>query len=386
MRIPQLHIEQASPDNNDREFFKNSFKQLSDVQQKQVGLLVGGCVADFYAGKVLAKVKSLDVDKLMGEKEAMGEPTVLERLASEEEAAAEPLQSHSYSLEMQSQLVHTMGSGTMTFSLDDDVRPRWVAVAAALPRSHALHHGSLLHVANVLSVLPAVYPWSCDEDLRAFAGPYVSFMTDPTPLLLQEQLSSSAAKPLEMDELIREECAATGECVESILGVFQRLLQSNPDAVRNGAFKARPNTGLVFPSDVAMFVQQQQHDLSDRRRCEWGKLESAANLRLFREAVYLSQAMEVSRLATSYREGIDAVLRVPAAAPLSTVVSQRLRLTSPVPSARVRRAQAMFVGAALGARFGVRSVPTEWFGATVDHALVAGFAISVAQMAWNPIK
>ncbi len=366
MRLPSLSIEQSSQAND---FFKNSFKQLSDVQQKQVGLIVGGCAADFYAGRKLHASSITNADGTTPSEAEEG--TYFDLIKNEEATADGPLLHHSFSYELQAMLLQAMGSCAGSSDLRaENAGERWVAAASALPRSFLHWHGSLLHSVNVLAVLPAMYPWASDNDLQAFVEPYAAMLADPEPLAGLAEAAHLAG-----------ECRGVRDCAVSALGVVQRFLQTNPDAVRNSAFRALPGTGIAFPADVALFVPPASGPWPQAafNPAHAGRQNVALQL----HAKLLAEALDVCRSAKSFRHGVDGILGV-ASSPSAVTRPQLFTGPRVASSARNRRAQAMFVGAALGAKFGIRSVPSEWFVASNDHAAVASLAIGVAQTSWNP--
>ena len=426
MRLPSRSVEFSS---QSADFFKNSFKQLSDVQQKQVGLIVGSCVADFYAVKYLQHSEEAEEDAERGQQQAAaahvgpGRSHTGKALTAEERLADGPLVHHSFSYELQSMLVHTMGASAGSPHLHlEDVAGRWAAVATSLPASFGHWHGSLLHTANVLSVLPAMYPYASDASLRRFIGPYAAFLTDPSPLLslpaeqrhasMRSSATTAAAAASTSAAAVAEACAASRNCAISVMGVVQRLLQTNPDAVRNAAFRAVPGTEMIFPADVAIFVAPgaAAEDASSPSSSLPGaaSMPSSAlrhDVGVATHGALVAEVLQTCRAATSFREGVDRVLgvsSVPAAAGSAGRISLPGGITPSAAgagveaaavadlggrrqsSARNRRAQTMLAGALLGARFGIRSVPSEWLLAANDHAAVSSFAIGIAQTAWNP--
>ncbi|CAJ1010157.1 putative ADP-ribosylglycohydrolase [Leishmania naiffi] len=394
-------------------FYQNSFKQLSLVQQQQVGLLVGVAVADA-AARPLNGYSPEQVETYLKNKReetrgaASGPTTVAETESSFLAFARVPPQEikarndaehssedrspvasslllasssaphfvHSFTYQLYFEMLRAMSSARGEFSVDY-VQERLVRVAAEVDaqQTFAAEHASLLHTLCTLLPTPAIYPYASDAALRRYLEPFTAFLTEsPMPLQVVDADCGSFA------EAAATERAAVRDYTFSVLGVVLRQLQSNPDATRNAAFMAVPGTGAVFPADVRPFVPSTVAVSAETR---------ASPCRAQRHVTTRTTSMSSSAMA-----GTGWLPRRRTAADTATVceglsiargpvtfaqgVAQAIRLGGPTCQ------RAMLVGALLGAKLGVRHIPMEWLSATADHKPVSTMALEVAQWSWNP--
>ncbi|CCW62241.1 unnamed protein product [Phytomonas sp. EM1] len=397
-----------------RNFYENSFKQLSDIQQKQVGLLVGVSVADaaaralegFSADEISALQSSRDGDITShgrGRKAVEESPVVFANVNESDlrghtalsdegwrelrqQRGRSPLVDHSFSYMLYFGLLRTMSATRGEFPVSF-VEPLWVEA------SHRVHpglvfaqqHGSLLHTLCTLLPVPTIYPYASDETLRAYVDPFIDSLTTPPP-------STSSLQAGDAAELAKAGRGAVRDFTKSALSVVLRYLQSNPDPERNAAFMAIPGTAAIFNEARAAFCPPLV-----RRAIGGGdgvignpnpassdppppadpfhvkkalpidqKASAGINFLPIRsplqDAVVVREAFAISRTSRSFAEGVVQAVRAGGS------VCQR----------------AMLVGALLGARFGARQIPIPWISATVDHKPLVTMAIEVAQWAWNP--
>ncbi|EPY37647.1 hypothetical protein AGDE_06287 [Angomonas deanei] len=215
--------------------------------------------------------------------------------------------------------------------------------------------------------------------MRAYAAPFVEFLTEPPQALSGEETVSF----LEGDGgyTLQEAAAAERALVErmtfSVLGVATRCLQSNPDPLRNAAFMSVPDSSAVFPPEVVEHCPRlPAEDLASikalrisedllRRTTQRSPLPSSAFLPrrpVLLDAITVREGLTIVRSAASYTSGVRAAIG------LGGPVCQR----------------AMLVGALLGAKYGARHIPPGWLSATARHKVLSTFSIDVAQWAWNP--
>lgn len=354
-------------------FYENSFKQLSGVQQRQVGLLVGAAVADA-AARPLDGYSPDEVRQL----EEAGEGDVafmeVEQLrghlpssTSSTSAAQLRLSTHSLSYFMYFEFLRTLCSARGEFPLSH-LQDKWINVAGAIEAhgAFAAEHGSLLHTLCCVLPAPAIYPYASDEALRRYLRPFLDFLTTPPATAVEvedeglhrtAQLSTSRAKwsagPAE---------AMIHDGALSTLGVALRHLQCNPDAVKNAALMALPGASAVFPADVQCFVPP-GIGTAPPAAVLCSAAPSWCPKRPFSsDAEVVAQALCISRATKSYTSG----------------VKQAIRLGGPTCQ------RAMLVGALLGAKCGARQIPLNWLSATVDFKPVSTMALEIAQWMWNP--
>ncbi|RNF05990.1 hypothetical protein TraAM80_04236 [Trypanosoma rangeli] len=361
-------------------FYENSLKQLSDIQQKQAGLLIGAVVADA-AARGLEGFSAEEIAEFEKRQAALhggsdGEESLVFALAGPPHRSSSPpltgaLRHHSYTCLLVQQLLRVMAAARGEFPVSY-VKDRWVSVAHAHPQCFAAEHASLLNVLGVVLSLPVIYPWTDDATLRAYATPFIDFLTEPPEGGVAAATTRSAVLAYTF----------------SALGVALRCLQSNPDPYRNAAIMAVPGTADLFPDDVVSFAPRRaQNELlsqlvdasaagldatplsacgsSSRDGCARAAGHSAAlsPARPLVEDIRVSrEALIVARRARSFADGVRAAIR------LGAPVCQR----------------SLLVGGLLGARLGVRRIPPSWLSATHDHSPLATMAIEVAQWSWNP--
>lgn len=380
-------------------FYGNSFKQLSMVQQRQVGLMVGAAVADAAArplnGYTPEEVE-MHLQRVQGELQSSSDKAVEGALVfahvpvrgketgavegsdatARSASAAHSLQHHSFSYLLYFEVLRAMSAARGEFDVQD-VEQQLVRATSAVHarRVFEQEHASLLHALCCVLPTPAIYPYASDAALRAFLEPLLAFLTEPTMKAGEsEELSSHSHV-----EAAAAERAAVCDYTVSALGVVLRNLQSNPDSTRNAAFMAVPNTTAIFPQDVQAFVPtlasgDAADELSRRRRHLWdiqqrlAARSSTAGSRWLpvrataADAVIVRESLAIARAPVSFAKG----------------VAQAIRLGGPTCQ------RAMLVGGLLGSKLGVRHVPLEWLSATPDHKPVVTMASEVAQYVWNP--
>lgn len=396
-------------------FYGNSFKQLSAVQQRQVGLIVGAAVADaaarpldgYTAAEVdaylqarreeadaasssssgtdtallpFARVRPREIALRSSSRATSGSapasssppPTPLER------ATAAALQHHSFTYLLYHEMLRAMSRARGEFGVEF-VQERLVQ-AAALVDEHgafAAEHASLLHTLGALLPVPALYPYASDAALRHFADPFIDFMTTAPPQRAQK--AAHDADGIDPAEAAAAERAAVRDYAVSALGVVLRQLQSNPDATRNAAFMAAPAAAAVFPADVQPFVPAvEAGPFAAQRTRLWVVQQQVAAISAAAGAHAMARWLPrrcTAADALVVREGLG-IARAPVS--FADGVAQAIRLGGPTCQ------RAMLVGALLGAKLGARHVPLDWLSATPDHKPVATMALEVAQWSWNP--
>ncbi|KPA85136.1 putative mitochondrial hypothetical protein [Leptomonas pyrrhocoris] len=406
-------------------FYQNSFKQLSMVQQKQVGLLVGAAVADAAARPLNAYTpeeveaylqrvqeerrtsalssadagttapsdtadESLAFARVPPRGTEMAPVTGSDALSSSL-VASHSLQHHSFSYLLFFELLRAMSSARGDFPVTY-VQEQLVRVAGAVHPTLVFEqeHASLLHTLCCLLPAPAIYPYASDATLRAYLDPFVEFLTESSV-----KAADTATRPVAPEDATPEdpegkegspweaasaERAAVRDYALSALGVVMRNLQSNPNSTRNAAFMAERGATAIFPPDVQPFVpafssdvtadvlrMQRQHMWDVQRQLASRQAASAAQRwlpvrRTVKDAAVVCESLAIARAPVSFAKG----------------VVQAIRLGGPTCQ------RAMLVGALLGAKLGVRHVPLDWLSATPDHKPVATMALEVAQWSWNP--
>ncbi|KAG5474850.1 hypothetical protein LSCM4_04028 [Leishmania orientalis] len=401
-------------------FYQNSFKQLSMVQQKQVGLLVGVAVADAAArplnGYSREEVEAY-LENMREETQGTGSvPTVAAVTESSVLAFARvppremkmrddtehghkgrspaasssqltspstSLIDHSFTYQLYFEMLHAMCSARGEFAVEY-VQERLARVPTAVgeQQTFAAEHASLLHTLCTLLGTPAIYPYASDAALRSYLEPFIAFLTEsPMPLQATDADGgvSGQGDGVSPAEAAAAERAAVRDYTFSVLGVVLRQLQSNPDATRNAAFMAVPDTAAVFPEDVQPFVPSTAAAPAETRARLWKVQRYLAT-----RAASVASGMAGSQWLPQRCTAADTVtvreaLRI-AQAPVAFVqgVAQAIRLGGSTCQ------RAMLVGALLGAKLGVRHIPMEWLSATADHKAVSTMSLEVAQWSWNP--
>lgn len=463
-------------------WFQNSLKQLSKIQQKQVGLLLGAAVGDAaarpwlnYSAKqvndyreakkkehMTASAQGGSLDRIPGYAYAdssmdpspyfygltLGNvyqtetrrrdpsdrtlvPSFLKNSgtshastshtpplafvrptrADEEEAATyddddaadSPFLSlfHSFTYQLFALTVRSMSEASGTFFEGDfdELKALWVQAAMeAVPiRSpspidresgiingeasmttdvYSEEHGTLLHSLLTLVGIPVIYPYATDDALHDAIEPLLSFLLE----------APNNHHPMEKRG-----------AVWLVLSMLLRCLQSNPDPLANIALRvAVPSVLTRFrpvecfdspkgPSPLcALFPKDVQLRCFGVRPNECDVSVLPENLqeefRLIREALTIfSKYSTPSARAfpdVAFSHAIEEAISL-GCGPAVLTSSSRLRASGVCH-------RAMLVGAFLGASFGVRALPLRWLSATVDHELMVGLAVPIAQNAWNP--
>lgn len=413
-------------------FYQNSFKQLSMIQQKQVGLLVGAAVADAAARPLngyspeevqayVQRVYEANAAYAAASPSSSATTTTTTRSAAEDAVAfarvaprgvdvlgdssvssatdATPmplLQHHSFSYLLFFEMLRAINAMRGEAALAD-VQAQLVRVATAVQPTQLFEqeHASLLNTLCCLLPTPAIYPYASDAALREYVEPFADFLT--TTSSASPAIPAAAATPARGSEESDAEGFSAEEAAEaerfavrdytfSALGVVLRNLQSNPDATRNGAFMAAPGTSAIFPADVQAFVPALTSHANNA-----ADAVAADHFGKQREHLWKVQ----QRLAAQpSRTGAPRWLPLRCTAKDALVVQESLTIArAPVSFAKgVVQAihlggptcqRAMLVGALLGAKLGVRHVPLTWLSATPDHQPVATMAMEVSQVVWN---
>lgn len=372
----------AAPEHH--QFYRNTFKQLSDIQQRQVGMILGAAVADAAvrefewldlhgdAGSVAiqqfltssspsteldATHESLKDNEIAFPPQELAQLVPVDDTARQEELvrlAATPLRHQSITGVMHHELLKVMMTARGEFEVDA-VADRWVSIAAAHPEDFLKHHATLEHVLPILSPMACVYPWADDEALWRFSEPFAEFLftrhvitdngeptTTPTPSPPSMTTASHGA----------------GACLMS-QSIALRYLQSNPHPTRNAMMQCTaPGGESILPEDILM--------LRNGRGAATMSPTSAV----------MSGTIQIAHEAKCYAHGIRKVIRFCAAQAVTSapMTSSGRRFCGP----------AMLAGALLGAKFGVRSIPMEWLSATKDHSALGTIAVDISQWAWNP--
>ncbi|CCW68578.1 unnamed protein product [Phytomonas sp. Hart1] len=423
-------------------FYENSFKQLSDIQQKQVGLIVGASVADaaaralegFSADEILAlenrdesdSISSVSKSNLYEESSVVFSDIQEENfrgdLALSEEGLLElrqqrgrnPLFDHSFSYMLFFALLRTMSAARGEFPVSF-VEPLWIKASHRVHPTlvFAQHHGSFLHTLCTLLSIPTIYPYASDEALRAYVDPFIDSLTTPPP----SYSSDLEGNVDDFDELAHAEREAVRNFTKSALGVVLRVLQSIPDPERNAAFMAIPGTADIFTPTNAVFCPPlgkdslntgsdgtnniNTHNISLDKFRRWKELRQE-RLDLYRARASLPTASfaeekevcifparptlydagivrEAFTIARMSRSFMEGVVRA-----VQAGGEQTSRRKDGGGSGSVICHRTMLVGALLGGRFGIRRIPTSWINATIDYKPLITMAIEVAQWAWNP--
>lgn len=360
-------------------FYQNSFKQLSAVQQRQVGLLVGVAVADaaarpmegYTAAEIGERLTAYSEDGDSGSKSHPERSPIVfaqhgslrgytklshtEAARTSNEWVCSPLTYHSFSFLFYAEMLRAMSASRGDFAVQQ-VLPRWVASAERVcPTSvFQAEHGTLLHTLSTVLAVPAIYPYASDEAMRTYLQPFLRTLTAP----IEGDLPS---------ETMAAERAAVGDFTVSALGVVLRCLQTNPDATRNAACMAVPGSAPVFPTEVAACCPPMEGDAAALRRARqdaWSRSYQVGRGRrpTLQDAQIVRESLSICRTHRTF----------------AGAVVQAVRLGGPVSQ------RAMLVGAVMGATLGVRHIPLPWLSATWDHRVVCTSAIEVAQWAWNP--
>ncbi|KAG5475192.1 hypothetical protein CUR178_04643 [Leishmania enriettii] len=404
-------------------FYQNSFKQLSMVQQKQVGLLVGVAVADA-AARPLNGYTREEVEAYLKNmrEETQGEGSVPTVAAVTENsvlafarvpprgmmrddtehghkgrspaASSSQLNSpstslivHSFTYQLYFEMLRAMSSARGDFAVEY-VQERLVRVPTAMgaQQTFAAEHASLLNTLCTLLGTPAIYPYASDAALRSYLEPFIAFLTE-SPMPLQAAGTDGGVigqgDGVSPAEASAAERAAVRDYTFSVLGVVLRQLQSNPHATRNAAFMAVPDTAAVFPEDVQPFVPSTAAAPAETRTRLW-KMQRYLATRAASVPSGMAGSQWLPQWLPQRCTAADTVtvreaLRI-AQAPVAFVqgVAQAIRLGGSTCQ------RAMLVGALLGAKLGVRHIPMEWLSATADHKAVSTMSLEVAQWSWNP--
>ncbi|KPI84304.1 hypothetical protein ABL78_6647 [Leptomonas seymouri] len=424
---PPLSHTPARVDN----FYQNSFKQLSMVQQKQVGLLVGAAVADAaarplngysqeevegYMQRMHEEMKatassSVDADTTTPTGDAH-ELVVFARVPprgtemapltggstpSSSLGASHSLQHHSFSYFLFFEMLRAMSSARGDFPVQY-VQEQLVRAASAVHPTHVFEqeHASLLHTLCCLLPTPAIYPYASDATLREYLDPFIEFLTESSANTAeassggergqaQSTQVDSEGEKISLHEAATAERAAVRDYTLSALGVVMRNLQSNPNPMRNAAFMAERGAMAIFPSDVQPFIPAfSSGDALDALRKQRQHLWDVQKRLASRQAAPACTTPATQRWLPVRHTAKDAIVVCEsltiARAPVSFAkgVAQAIHLGGPTCQ------RAMLVGALLGAKLGIRHVPLEWLSATHDHKPVATMALEVAQWSWNP--
>ncbi|KAH9600380.1 hypothetical protein LSM04_007131 [Trypanosoma melophagium] len=374
-------------------FYESSFKQLSDIQQKQTGLIIGAAVADaaaraldgLTADEISAYAAEFPADIKHDEEESIVFTRFTESSPHTRRFSG-PLQHHSYTCLLMLQLLRVMAASRGEFPVRY-VKNDWVDAARRYPACFAAEHASLLHVLGVVLPLPVIYPWADDNTLREYAAQFVEFLTEPPEGELSVSETTTSIREKEKEEKVIEVSETnTRKGVEaytfSTLGVALRCLQSNPNPYRNAAFMAVPGTADVFPDDIAQITSthtKQEIPLLSACLNPSIPIDTAKTMTphyttripstlrfplrpLTQDVSIVRESLAVARKARSFSDGVKAAIR------LGGPVSQR----------------SLIVGALLGAQMGVRRIPITWISATHNYGSLVTMALEVAQWSWNP--
>eukprot|EP00760_Papus_ankaliazontas_P025202 PhM_4_TR249/c0_g1_i1/m.104855 len=319
-------------------WFQSSFKQLSGVQMRQVGSVVGAAIAD--AALAHTSVAAAGPSQLSVTRVPFAGRTLQER-----KAAKLPLQSV-YCQEMMSTLRCIEGErGVLLYDslhaeLVSSVKlPGAKHTPALLDFVHAVTEGELREdtvadappyadVDALSSCIPvvALYPWSSDKDLAASIE-HIWQLFDVRQMRSGGYPYYTAATRVLLRYLLRSTAPLTNTYLQMDEGPARDLLKFVAD---------NPTT---------------EHDEANRSTVE-PTVQSV-----------VARALPVVLDATSFENGVELFLR-----------RHDGDLTPAAP----------YLGACLGAKFGSRGLPLEWFAAMEGHELVGTLALSMAQHAWNP--
>jgi hypothetical protein len=333
-----------------RYFYSSSFQHLSDVQQRQVGAIVGASVAD-------AAVRAVDEASLEAVNAAVEQVASFGSLSTAKAAStppesevvflpieiapttiplAAPLEHHSLPHEaMAAALSVLVANKAATFPADHFAQQFWPLARTLVPAHGATFavQASLLESAVTIP-LCALYPYAPEDELRPYFQEAWRVLHNLPP---KSNETAALWEPVEASQRIGESFAA----------VLTRLMMRNPDAIKNASFRAAPGTLSMFACAPGA------------ARATTGVLLPTSGQAALQRAEWCLATVRNSR---SFAEGVRACVRRGGPACQS----------------------ALLVGACLGARFGPRSIPDEWMQATPGLNTVCQQAIELAQWSWNP--
>lgn len=405
------------------EWFASTFNQMSDIQQRQVGSLVGACIADA-AAKGFDGVEGEDLSRMLREVEeedaaltspmgcafyrsphalasgrraatpgAPPEPTVVSstRLITTPPAprrggkAKSRLADHSvgYEFLLANMLALAGGKGTFDPAL---AQPHTAAVMSAYPilcRDAVINPG--LFVACACLPAPVVYPYGSDDATRRQAM-----------LMLM---------PLGREVVAAVDPLSRGIAM-NMVSVLLRYLQRNPDPIKNASFftyKEPTGRSAAQTGGGDALLGKLLDNIpppADRRGILTGRVKLSASSS---SSAAASNAKDPTLTLSGPR--LEAYLGLPAL-PLCADLSHRtqsharevLTIAKLAPSFKtgvdwsIRLGgpachRAMLVGALLGARFGARAIPPQWLQRQeADMSLVCSTAVEISQWSWNPAK
>lgn len=292
------------------------------------------------------------------------------------------------------------------------VEQQWGAVERLFPAEHSAWHGSAPHIVASLSAVPVNYPWAADDNLRAYSAPFAEFLAAKGLVAEGEgaeaggAIPPAASSPLEgasvrsTEELLFDPYAVPQAL--SALSLPLRCMAHNPDPVRYNALQAMPFTADVFPRGHSGLVPgstligagsgafgEGGWEKPTASSAGTAAAAAAASAPTLSAAVRHHQqlmrtAMHIVDKARTYTEGVLMCSRAAthgypmAAAPCAPAGA----VVRPL-GAFALGPLGVIVGAALGAKFAVRSIPVEWLDATADHSVVGSHAIQMAEWSWN---
>lgn len=365
-----------------RSFYASSFQHLSDVQQRQVGAIVGASVADAavrgYDGAApeaiaetaqrlaqrmseFRRVTSAGDGQAGGSVETQDETEIAfvpANLAPTPLPLRAPLEHHSLAHEAMTALLSSLSVNRTRLDAALFAEQLWPITRTLVPRhaaSFAMEAG--LYETAVCVPLAALYPYAREEQLEPYLWETWKTLHDPAvvPTLDGSQTvcvqASLPAAPFALSQQLSAAFTFT----------LTRFMMRNPDPIKNASFRCDPAIAGIFKCAPGAFT-------GVRGSAASSTADAAAQARLLavpRAAQALDDAefaLSTVRRSRNFAEGVRACVRRGGAVSLT----------------------AMTVGACLGARFGVRAIPDEWLRASAGSDVVCRNAIELATWSWNP--
>eukprot|EP00759_Apiculatamorpha_spiralis_P054046 PhF_6_TR6790/c0_g1_i1/m.9773 len=320
-------------------WFQSSFRQLSNIQSRQVGVYVGASIADGaiasrngtripFAGYTLQELKRQRIQS-----HTQYYAVFLSMLRALDAAEGVFVEGRFHTDLLAS---IKLASGAVT-PLDSVIRLRdALASGDVISRSSCPDdEGDLEALAAAIPIV-ALYPYASDEDI----------ITSTTQVWRTFDLTGARAKS-------RHVLPSFYACC-SVLG---RYMCQNPKPILN--------TGLSLPEGEGEEVEILRQKIID---CSRGIPALDTSLSTMQEHPFIDRVMttcwEVTAAAKSFEHGMEMVL--------SKLDGKALE------------GSAIYVGGLLGAKFGARALPLEWLENMPDGQLVGSLAVTLSQYAWNP--
>ena len=365
--------------------FLNSFKQLSDIQGRQVGSILGAMVGDA-ACRPLDRQLDTTLFMLSG---STSKPTADEkemslafspRWHSTYSGGEGPLRYHSYAGECLNAIIACQVEARGHAVDFSKVTAKVGAISAAYPREAERiadfgfykdfdpeeSDATTLQLKPIplfplacCATLATKYPYCDDAPLHQYTGGLLECLTGVT---VEEGFAALAAVSTGRHYSVSGHkkgdpyplgLALSIPYTLSIMSLLMRYLQSNPDPIKNSALRCVPGTSAVYPAEFRRYCP----DIAE-------EAAQSGNPSLSTATADWRRIIEILSVSSSYTEGIELVLQD------GGNVCEK----------------AIVVGSGLGAKYQARFLPGEWIDATEDHGVLCSNAIECAQWAWNPIQ